>query len=319
MAIKIYSLSKEGEKYLSPHFQVKEFASTNSYGRVWSDVVKVDERLIDLLEKLYNKLNCGNNGYIRINSGYRTPSHDKYVGGSGSGKHVDGMAADIVCCTNNNVISAKIVCCVAAELGFGGVANITSAHRAVHVDTRTSNKYYGDETRGYSSIWYYNSAWTDFYKYFKLSKAEVNNYLASIGSSEPTPEPEKPTVSTGSVETTMQSGPYPTPTWLNRYDAKIKELQTILIEKGWKIKADGITGPITYQACMTYTINNGDKGPLSKWVQSRLNQLGCPCDVDGIVGSETMNAIAKFQKNNELGVGYLGGTDWYYLISPVVS
>lgn len=321
MGVKIYSLSKDGEKQLSPHFKVREFASVNSYGRVWSDVVKVDDRLVELLEKLYSTLGCGNDGYIRINSGYRTPSHDKYVGGSGSGKHVDGMAADIVCCANGNIVSSKIVCCIAAELGFGGVANITGSYTATHVDTRTSNKYYGDEVRGYSSIWYYNSAWTDFYTYFGLSRADVNKYRASSDNSTDQNQSTDDTTDTGKgkIESTDEHGPYPKSVWLYKRDPQITNLQSILQSKGNGIECDGIAGPATYAACMNYTIENGDRGPLSAWVQKRLNQLGYTCISDGIVGPKTMAAIAKFQKDNGLGIGELGGSDWYYLISPVVK
>ena len=36
--------------------------------------------------------------------------------------------------------------------------------------------------------------------------------------------------------------------------------------------------------------------------------------LDGIAGNQTMDAIAKFQKDNGLGTGFLGGTDWCYLM-----
>ena len=43
--------------------------------------------------------------------------------------------------------------------------------------------------------------------------------------------------------------------------------------------------------------------------------MGYSCGTaDGIVGNNTMKAIAKFQEANGVGVGYLGGTDWYYLL-----
>lgn len=169
-----YSYKKDGATFLSPHFQVKEFASIGG-STVYSDNILISGELINMLEKLFNKLNCTS---IVINSGYRTAKHDKAVGGSGSGQHVLGKAADIVCRNKNGIINSKIVCCVAADLGFGGVANISTKYQAVHVDVRTGSKYYGDEIRGTSSIWKYNSNWTDFYTYFGLTKDEINKYTA---------------------------------------------------------------------------------------------------------------------------------------------
>lgn len=167
-----YSYKKDGETFLSPHFQVKEFASIGG-STIYSDGVLISGELVNMLEMLFNKLNCTS---IVINSGYRTVAHDKAVGGSGSGQHVLGKAVDIVCRNKNGIINSKIVCCVAADLGFGGVANISTKYQAVHVDVRTGNKYYGDEIRGTSSIWNYNKKWTDFYTYFGLTKNEINKY-----------------------------------------------------------------------------------------------------------------------------------------------
>ena len=170
--VKTFSYSKDKNTFLSPHFQVKEFASTSN-GKLYSDNVLISYDLVQRLEKLYAKLKCTS---ITINSGYRTKEHDKAVGGSGTGQHTLGKASDIVCRNKDGIIPAQVVCCVAADLGFGGVANISGKYQAVHVDVRTNSKYYGDEIRGTSSIWNYNSKWTDFYVYFGLSKADVEKY-----------------------------------------------------------------------------------------------------------------------------------------------
>lgn len=91
----------------------------------------------------------------------------------------------------------------------------------------------------------------------------------------------------------------------------VKNLQTILNNKGNKLTVDGITGKNTLNVLHAYTINRGDKGELTKWVQEQLNAKGFNCGTaDGIAGNNTMNAIHEFQKLNGLGVGYLGGTDW---------
>jgi hypothetical protein len=97
--------------------------------------------------------------------------------------------------------------------------------------------------------------------------------------------------------------------WSNKYDAQIKELQQILNVGGAGLVIDGIAGDKTFQACKKYTVRKGDTGNLIKWVQKRLY-----ISADGIAGTQTMNAIYAFQKKNGLGVGYLGGDDWKYLI-----
>ena len=93
------------------------------------------------------------------------------------------------------------------------------------------------------------------------------------------------------------------------------ELQKILNGKGAALDVDGIAGTKTLSECHKYTINNGDSGELTRWVQTRLNAIGFNCGAaDGIAGERTMTAIYNFQQANRLGVGYLGGSDWDVLI-----
>lgn len=97
--------------------------------------------------------------------------------------------------------------------------------------------------------------------------------------------------------------------WSGKYDAQIKELQQILNVGGAGLAVDGIAGDKTFQACKKYSVRKGDTGNLIKWVQKRLG-----VSADGIAGEKTFQAIYAFQKKNGLGVGYLGGDDWKYLI-----
>lgn len=147
---------------LTKHFNVKEFKCKCG----GNHDTKLDSELVEKLEKLHSALNCSK---IIINSGYRCSAHDKNVGGSGSGRHVNGTAADIVCYdSKGSAFSSKIVCCAAQDLGFGGIANIDGTYTAVHVDTRTSDFWKGDEvkTTAYSVT-------DDFYKYYGLVKSDV--------------------------------------------------------------------------------------------------------------------------------------------------
>ena len=75
------------------------------------------------------------------------------------------------------------------------------------------------------------------------------------------------------------------------------ELQKILNGKGAALDVDGIAGTKTLSECHKYTINNGDSGELTRWVQARLNAIGFNCGAaDGIAGERTMTAIYNFQQ-----------------------
>ena len=98
-------------------------------------------------------------------------------------------------------------------------------------------------------------------------------------------------------------------------DNSTAELQKILNSKGAVLDVDGIAGEKTLAECHKYTINKGDSGELTRWVQARLNAIGFNCGAaDGIAGELTMTAIHNFQQAHKLGIGYLGGSDWDVLI-----
>lgn len=156
MSVKAYSNTDHTQ--LSPHFNVQEFPCKcgNSHD------ILISSELIDKLEQLYTVLNCSK---IIVTSGYRCPTHDKNVGGTSTGQHTKGTAADICCYgQDGKPISSKLVCCKAQDIGFTGIANIDSSYQYTHVDVRTSYPWYGDETKGTSTVT------DDFYKYYGISK-----------------------------------------------------------------------------------------------------------------------------------------------------
>ena len=155
---------------LSPHFNVREFRCQCGS----SHETLIASELVDKLEALYTTLNCSK---IIVTSGYRCPEHDKAVGGTSSGQHTKGTAADVCCYgQDGQPISSKTVCCKAQDLGFTGIANITSSYQYTHLDVRTSGKWYGDEVYGNGTVT------DDFYKYFGIEKAEpkTKNILKGI-------------------------------------------------------------------------------------------------------------------------------------------
>ena len=85
MAIKQYSLAKDGARQLAPGFKVREFRCRDG-----SDVVMIDESLVMLLQCIREHFGKP----ITITSGYRTAAHNAAVGGAKSSQHLLGRAAD---------------------------------------------------------------------------------------------------------------------------------------------------------------------------------------------------------------------------------
>lgn len=148
MSVKTYSLKKDGEKFLSPHFQVKEFKCKDG-----SDKILINTNLITVLEELYKHLNCR---AINITSGYRTPSHSVKVGGYSTDQHTKGNAADITCKKQDgSLFSSNEICCAFEDIAHqGGVGRINKTH-SVHVDVR-GYKCWFDEVNGEKTTnsWY---------------------------------------------------------------------------------------------------------------------------------------------------------------------
>lgn len=132
MAIKQYSLVKDGAALLAPGFRVREFRCKDG-----SDEILVDEALVLLLQCIREHFGKA----VTITSGYRTPTHNAKVGGSKSSQHLLGRAADI----RVQGVSVEDVAAYAESLmpGWGGVGRYPkdAAHPRrktgwVHIDTR---------------------------------------------------------------------------------------------------------------------------------------------------------------------------------------
>ncbi|MBQ8399544.1 MAG: peptidoglycan-binding protein [Clostridia bacterium] len=153
MAVETYSLKTDGDKYLTAHFRVREFRCKDG-----SDEILISTELVDMLEKLRSKLDCS----ININSGYRTKSHNKKIGGSTTSKHCKGLAADIICKRDGKIVPAKEVCTAAQDLNFDGIALISAT--ATHVDMR-GYRWWADETKNNKKV-------SDFYAYWGIPYPE---------------------------------------------------------------------------------------------------------------------------------------------------
>lgn len=86
IVVHAYSKAKEGNVKLAPNFKVREFACNDG-----SDVVFVAPELVEILQKIRTHFGKA----VNINSGYRTVSYNKKVGGATYSQHLYGTATDI--------------------------------------------------------------------------------------------------------------------------------------------------------------------------------------------------------------------------------
>lgn len=86
MAIKAYSLAKDGAKKLSTNFRVREFRCQDG-----SDPIFIDDDLVNIVQKVRTHFGKA----VTITSAFRTASHNKKVGGATYSQHCYGTAADI--------------------------------------------------------------------------------------------------------------------------------------------------------------------------------------------------------------------------------
>lgn len=129
MAIKQYSLAKDGARKLAPGFKVREFRCRDG-----SDAIMIDQTLVVLLQAIREHFNRP----ITITSGYRTAAHNAAVGGAKSSQHLLGRAADIQ--VADTTVEAVAAYAESLMPDWGGVGRYpVKAGRTkgwVHVDTR---------------------------------------------------------------------------------------------------------------------------------------------------------------------------------------
>lgn len=129
MAIKQYSLAKDGAKLLAPGFKVREFRCRDG-----SDAIMIDQTLVVLLQAIREHFGKP----VTITSGYRTAAHNTAVGGAKSSQHLLGKAADIQ--VADTTVEAVAAYAESLMPDWGGVGRYpVKAGRTkgwVHVDTR---------------------------------------------------------------------------------------------------------------------------------------------------------------------------------------
>ena len=162
--LKTYSLKRDGNTRLSAHFQVKEFKCKDG-----SDKIIVNTDLINLLERLYDKLGAG---AINITSGYRTPSHSVKVGGYATDQHTKGNAADITAKKKDGTpFSSKDITLALEDLNHAGGIGLINKNGSVHLDVR-GKKCWFDETNGEKLV----QSWYAYWGIAKPSEKVIGTY-----------------------------------------------------------------------------------------------------------------------------------------------
>ncbi|ABR48298.1 Peptidase M15A [Alkaliphilus metalliredigens QYMF] len=109
---------------IDKNFQLREFQCLGG-----SQLVKLDHRLIEKLQQLRDQVGSP----VIVTSGFRTPEHNKRVGGSLNSQHLLGRAADI----QVPGYSPEAIAQIADALGFTGVGIYATF---THVDVRTTGQ-----------------------------------------------------------------------------------------------------------------------------------------------------------------------------------
>lgn len=132
MSVKTYSLSKDGERNISPNFKIKEFRCKDG-----SDKILIDT---DFVQNYLQKIRDHFGAAVTVNSGYRTAAYNKKVGGAANSYHVKGQACDIV-------VKGHTPLEVARYSQSLGIMGIIQYNNFVHVDSR-AKKYWARDNSG---------------------------------------------------------------------------------------------------------------------------------------------------------------------------
>ena len=120
MSLKIAEHWSDIENWPYPHFRPNEIACRGT-GKL-----KYDTQAMEMLERLREK--CGRP--MIVTSGYRSPEHNKAVGGAKASKHMEGCAFDISMANHDPVLFEKM----ARSVGFTGFG-FYPRQNFMHIDT----------------------------------------------------------------------------------------------------------------------------------------------------------------------------------------
>ncbi len=132
IGVQTYSKAKDGNTKISENFKVKEFACKDGSDKILIDITFVQGHLQDIRTHFGKP--------VTVNSGYRTDSYNKKVGGATNSYHKKGRAFDI----SIKGVTPKEVAKYAASIGVPGVIQYNTF---THVDSRDT-KYWARNDNG---------------------------------------------------------------------------------------------------------------------------------------------------------------------------
>lgn len=117
---------------VSKNFKLSEFECNDG-----SHEIMLDMRLVEAIQKLRTLIGVP----IHIQSAYRTPAHNRAIGGSPNSRHLKGEAADIKVTS----MTPKTVALAAEKCGFTGIGVYRfNGKRFNHLDVRETKSYWMD-------------------------------------------------------------------------------------------------------------------------------------------------------------------------------
>ena len=121
---------------VSRHFHYKEFRNKGSLTPTVSNhVIRLERELVEGLERLRKET-----GPIHIASGYRSPVHNRAIGGVSNSQHTYGRAVDL----HRSRMRSNVTEAQARAAGFSGVGiESRSNNSVIHLDVRpTPTRWY---------------------------------------------------------------------------------------------------------------------------------------------------------------------------------
>lgn len=123
--VKTYYASSQGNINITPNFKVKEFKCKDG-----TNGILIDYELVCLLQYIRDIVKKP----LIINSGYRTASYNKKVGGAKNSYHIKGRAFDV------SGADVSYLCNIAYSIGIKGIIKYNTF---VHIDSR-DNTYHAN-------------------------------------------------------------------------------------------------------------------------------------------------------------------------------
>lgn len=162
--VNTYSLARDGEKYVSKNFQVKEFRCKDG-----SDKILICQETVNVLQAIRDYFGRP----VHINSAYRTPAYNKKVGGASKSQHVFGTACDIRVEGISSTVVAGYLEDTHPNHGIGWYPTF------VHVDSRGYKVYWKNSGNSVVSTFGLGTSYTK-YRYFEPEPAKEEEEMISL-------------------------------------------------------------------------------------------------------------------------------------------